>query len=99
MKLEQRVIGALRSVMDPEMGRDVWSMRLVRDLLVGEDGRVRLTFRPSSTACPLGFSLAVRIKEAVGKVPGVSGVDLRVQGFDRAQELDALLRRMDPRGP
>jgi metal-sulfur cluster biosynthetic enzyme len=93
--LRGRVIDALKGVVDPEIGQDVWSVRLVRELEVGEEGRVRLTFRPLSVTCPLGFSLAVKIREGIGRVPGVKKVELQVKGFQHAEELEALLRRMD----
>ena len=71
------------------------SMKLVRDLQVGENGRVNLTFRPSSVICPLGFQLGIDIKEAVQRVEGVNGVDVVVDGFIRADRLMNILKQMD----
>ena len=79
----------------PETGLDVMSMKLVRDLQVGENGRVNLTFRPSSVICPLGFQLGIDIKEAVQRVEGVNGVDVVVDGFIRADRLMNILKQMD----
>gem|GEM_PF-1517167 len=95
--LKDRVIQALKTVTDPETSMDVWRMKLVKDLEISEEGEVKMTFRPSSVACPLGFSLAARIKEAVKGVEGISGVRIRVDGFLYAGQLEKLLEEMDRR--
>ena len=84
----------LRQVIDPETGMDVIRMRLVRDLRVGQEGDVELTFRPSSILCPLGFQLGINIKEAVLDVPGVKSVRVHVDGFIHADQLRTLLAEM-----
>jgi|YNPBryantNP2012_1023418.scaffolds.fasta_scaffold88345_1 ATP-binding protein involved in chromosome partitioning len=93
-----QVIVALKTVVDPETSRDVWDMRLIRDIQVGEDGDVSLTFRPSSVVCPLAFTLAPRIKKAVQAVEGVRRVKINVEGFLQAERLNQLLESMDERG-
>jgi metal-sulfur cluster biosynthetic enzyme len=93
--LRDRIFAALEGVIDPETSLDVRRMKLVRDLEVRDNGDVSLTFRPSSVMCPLGFSLGARIKEAVQGVEGVSHVDVHVEGFVHAQQLDRLLKEMD----
>ena len=84
----------LRQVIDPETGMDVIRMRLVRDLRVGQEGDVELTFRPSSVLCPLGFQLGINIKEAVLDVPGVMSVQVHVDGFIHAEQLTKILMEM-----
>jgi cation diffusion facilitator family transporter len=81
----------LRGVIDGETGLDIMRMGLVRDLRI-EGGRVELTFRPTSPVCPMAFKIASDIREAVLSVPGVTDMDLRVKNYDRAAELEALLR-------
>jgi ATP-binding protein involved in chromosome partitioning len=95
MGLQQRIEEALARIIDPETGMDVMSMKLVRDLKVNEDGRVELTFRPSSVLCPLGFQLGINIKEAVQSVPGVASVQVQVDGFIHADQLRTILSQMD----
>jgi metal-sulfur cluster biosynthetic enzyme len=93
--LRDRIMEALEGVIDPETSLDVRRMKLVRDLQVQDNGEVSFTFRPSSVMCPLGFSLGTRIKEAVLGVEGVSHVNVKVEGFVHAQQLDRLLKEMD----
>ena len=95
MDLLEEIKRSLARVIDPETGMDVMRMRLVRDLKVNEDGRVELTFRPTSVLCPLGFQLGINIKEAVQSVPGVASVQVQVDGFIHADQLRTILSQMD----
>ncbi|MFP3871117.1 MAG: metal-sulfur cluster assembly factor [Syntrophobacteria bacterium] len=95
MGLQQKVEENLRQVLDPGTGMDVMSMKLVRDLKVEESGTVKLTFRPSSLLCPLGFQLGISIKEAIQAVSGVSSVEVNVDGFAHAEQLKKILAELD----
>ena len=88
--IEKRLAG----IIDPGAGLDVFRLGLVRDLEVSDKGEVSLVLRPSSPVCPVIFSLAPEIKEAIESVPGVARVLVRVENFNRAKELEALLKEM-----
>ena len=95
MGLLEKIKESLAQVIDSETGMDVMRMKLVRDLKVGQDGDVELTFRPSSVLCPLGFQLGINIKEAVLGVPGVKSVQINVDGFIHANQLLKILDEVD----
>jgi len=90
--LREAILARLSSVVDPETGADVVRMRLIEDLAVDEAGVVRYTFRPSSPLCPLAVVLALSIRQAVAEVEGVTGQEIEVIGYVRAEELNAMLR-------
>jgi metal-sulfur cluster biosynthetic enzyme len=92
MTLKDKIEQALREVIDPGTKLDVMRMKLVRDLAIDEDGRVKLTFRPSSPVCPMAFKLAYDIQTAVQQTDGVKGVEVNVSEYNRAEELAAVLR-------
>ncbi len=85
--IEERLAG----IIDPGAGLDVFRMGLVRDLEITERGNVSFTFKPSSPVCPMAFSLAPAIKEAIESVPGAGKVLVRIENFNRARDLEALL--------
>jgi metal-sulfur cluster biosynthetic enzyme len=82
----------LRSVIDPGVGVDVVSLRLIEDLTVDGAGVARYKFHPSSPLCPVAIPLALSIREAVAEVAGVTGQEIEVVGYMRAEELNAALR-------
>jgi metal-sulfur cluster biosynthetic enzyme len=95
--LRQAVLTRLSTVIDPETGADVVRMRLIENLAVDEKGVVRYAFRPSSPLCPLAVTLALSIRQAVAEVEGVSGQEIEVVGYIRAEELNAMLRELGER--
>ena len=95
--LRQAVLTRLSTVIDPETGVDVIRMRLIEDLAVDEKGMVRYAFRPSSPLCPLAVTLVLSIRQAVAEVEGVSGQEIEVVGYIRAEELNAMLQELGER--
>jgi metal-sulfur cluster biosynthetic enzyme len=93
MTLKDKVEQVLRGVIDPGTKLDIMRMKLVRELAVDQDGRVSLTFRPSSPVCPMAFKLAYDIQTAVQQTEGVKEVEVKVAGYDRADELTEVLKQ------
>ena len=86
-KLHEAILEKLSTVIDPETGVDVVRMRLIEYLMVDENGRVSYKFRPSSPLCPIAAPLSLMIQKAVAGVEGVSGQELQIVGYLRAEEL------------
>ncbi len=91
--LEEDIFERLRSVIDPETNTDVVRMRLVENLWADTLGKVRYSFRPSSFVCPIAVSLAMDIKNAVAKVPGVTSQEIAVEGYFAAEDLEKLINQ------
>lgn len=71
---------------------DVIWMRLIKNLTVDRGmGLVRLTFRPSSPVCPLAFKLAMENNGKLRGLKGVNRVDINVEGFLQAEQLQHIL--------
>jgi len=92
MDLKDKVIEKLKTVIDPETGMDVVSMRLIKDLTVMNEGKVSFKFRPSSSVCPLVFPLAFKIQKAVKEIEGVKGLEMVVTDHRMSEELNGLLK-------
>lgn len=88
--LKEKVVERLKGVVDPETGFDVMTMGLIRDLEIN-DYIVSLTFRPSSSLCPLGFKLALMIKEAIRRIPEVRKIRIKAIDFIHADQLNRFL--------
>jgi metal-sulfur cluster biosynthetic enzyme len=91
--LRAAILSRLSKVIDPETEVDVVRMRLIEDLTVDEAGVAHYKFRPSSPLCPLAVPLALSIREAVAGVDGVTGQEMEVVGYVKADELNAILAR------
>ncbi len=71
------VLAALRRVKDPELGMDVVSMGMIRDLVVRGD-EVDFTLELTTPACPFNAQIEQAVREAVQGVKGVKSVKMRV---------------------
>jgi ATP-binding protein involved in chromosome partitioning len=69
---ERSILEALKAVKDPEIGRDLVSLGMVKDLKVAA-GRVSLTLELTTPACPLRDRIAQDVRSAIAKVvPGAT---------------------------
>jgi len=71
------VLSALSRVMDPELGRDLVSLSMIRNVAVS-GGDVSLDLVLTTPACPLKAQIRDAVEKAVLSIPGVSSVDVRV---------------------
>ncbi len=60
--LKDRVINALKEVVDTEINMNVIDGKMIFDLEVTEE-RVSLKFRPTSPICPIALKLATEVKD------------------------------------
>lgn len=73
----ETVLEALRGVSEPEIGEDVVSLGMIRDVEV-EGGSVRFTLELTTPASPCREELQRRVAEAVRGLPGVAEVRVEV---------------------
>jgi len=71
----EQVMAALKTVQDPELHRDIVSLGMVKALSVN-DGKVAFTVELTTPACPLRESIEGDCKRALGKIPGITSIDI-----------------------
>jgi radical SAM protein len=69
------VTEALRTVFDPELGMSIVDLGLVYDVQV-TGGHVAVTMTLTAPGCPIHDVMPAWVREAVGRLPGVTGVDV-----------------------
>ena len=76
-EIQDQVMAALSTVIEPELHRDIVSLNMVRDLeIVGDTARFTIVL--TTPACPLKNVFLERCQAAVvGKVPGIQKLDIR----------------------
>ncbi|MDQ6686990.1 MAG: P-loop NTPase, partial [Actinomycetota bacterium] len=74
----EQVEAALATVNDPEIKRPITELGMVEAVEVDDTGKVALTVLLTVAGCPLKDTIKRDVTTAVGAVPGVTGVDLRL---------------------
>lgn len=74
---EKKVYEALKKVIDPELGKDLVSANMIRDLKV-DGSKVSFKLMLTSSACPLKKELEENARAAVLSVKGVKDVEIEV---------------------
>jgi len=71
-ELNERVIGALRTVYDPEMPVNIYDLGLIYDLDVTDAGVVNIRMTLTAPGCPVAQTFPGIVEQAVASVPGVN---------------------------
>jgi ATP-binding protein involved in chromosome partitioning len=85
---ETAVYDALRTVQEPELGGDLVSRQMIKDLVL-DGSRVAFTIELTTPACPLKDQIEAEVRQALSPL-GVSEVDVA---------WGATVRRASPRSP
>jgi len=82
MLTETAIRDALRAVQEPELGRDIIALDMVKDVAVAADDRVSLTVQLTTPACPLKDEIEHNIHSTLEAL-GASAVDVTWSAYVR----------------
>jgi ATP-binding protein involved in chromosome partitioning len=74
---QEAVIEALSNVQEPELHKDLVTLKMIRDLKI-EGGKVNFTIVLTTPACPLKSQIEREARQAVASVPGVAEVEIKM---------------------
>src|SRR5207302_11050434 len=81
MPTREQVIDALRSVIDPELRRDIVELEMVRSVGIHENGVVDVMVSLTTAGCPVRSHFQTGVADAVPDNAGVTGVHGRFDGL------------------
>ena len=90
----EQVNEALSRVMDPEIGRPITELDMVKSVTIGTGGVVEVGIYLTVAGCPMRDAITSRVTEAVAVLSGVTGVrvDLDVMSEEQRGALQTRLR-------
>ncbi len=94
----EQVTQALSRVLDPDIRRPITELGMVKDVAVAPEGSVRVDVWLTVAGCPMKDKITNDVTAAVGKVPGVSKVQvgLDVMSDQQRRGLQEQLRGGEP---
>jgi len=76
MPTRDQVIDSLRSVIDPELRRDIVELEMVRSVEVHENGVVDVMVSLTTPGCPIRSHFQTGVNDSIRKLDGVTGVNI-----------------------
>ncbi len=98
MVTPEQITDALRNVMDPELGRNIVDLGMVRDVTV-RDGQVSFTFALTTLACPLRGQMVENAKQEIAKLDGNLDVIVNLVEMTDAEKQELLGQQGDQDKP
>ncbi|MGQ7791649.1 SUF system Fe-S cluster assembly protein [Faunimonas sp. B44] len=77
-RLTGDIIGALKSVYDPEIPADIYELGLIYKVDIDDDRQVSIDMTLTAPGCPVAGEMPHWVEDAVGAVAGVSGVKANI---------------------
>jgi ATP-binding protein involved in chromosome partitioning len=81
---KEQILEVLSAIKDPDLGRDVVSLGMIKELAITDEGRVSFTFELTTPACPVRDRFQTMARQLVTDLPGVTAVDLKMTANVRA---------------
>lgn len=78
MVTKDQVIEKLKQVDDPELHIDVWTLEIIYDIDIHEDGKVHINMTFTTPFCPYGPALVNEIRMKVNEIEGVEDTNVDV---------------------
>jgi FeS assembly SUF system protein len=77
-RMGEDIIGALKTVYDPEIPADLYELGLIYKIVIDDDRMVNIEMTLTSPACPSAAELPGQIKHAVTSVSGVRDAKIAI---------------------
>jgi FeS assembly SUF system protein len=77
-RLTDNIVAALKTVYDPEIPVDIYELGLIYTVDVDDDRFVKIDMTLTAPGCPVAGDMPGWVENAVGVVPGVSGVKVNL---------------------
>ena len=87
--LKETVISVLKTIYDPEIPVDIWTLHLVYEVHVDEEGNVRIVMTVTAPNCPVAETLPTEVRNRVQAIMGVKKADVELT-FDPVWSIDML---------
>ena len=77
-EIKERILGALETVIDPELGIDIVNLGLIYELELNNQGNLVVKMTLTTMGCPLGDMITQQILDALVEVPEVKNTEVKL---------------------
>ena len=87
--LKETVISVLKTIYDPEIPVDIWTLHLIYGVDVDDEGNVKIVMTVTAPNCPVAETLPAEVRNRLQAIMGVKKVDVELT-FDPVWSIDML---------
>ena len=88
-QLKETVISVLKTIYDPEIPVDIWTLHLIYGIDVDADGNVKIVMTVTAPNCPVAEVLPGEVQQRVQAIMGVKNVEVELT-FDPVWDINML---------
>ena len=78
LRIEEDIVKMLKTVFDPEIPVDVYSLGLVYRIDLNDDGDVDIDMTLTAPNCPMADFIFEDVKQKIASIDGVKGVNVNL---------------------
>ena len=77
-KIEEKIVEYLRTVVDPEIAVDIYSLGLVYKIDLADDGALTIDMTLTAPNCPMADFIVEDVNQKMSSIPGVTSVTVNI---------------------
>ena len=77
-ELGKEIVGAIKTIFDPEIPVDIYELGLIYDVFVNEDYDVKILMTLTTPNCPVAESLPLEVKNKVAEISDVKSAEVEM---------------------
>lgn len=78
LKIEEKIVEYLRTVVDPEIAVDIYSLGLVYKIDLADDGALTIDMTLTAPNCPMADFIVEDVNQKLSSIPGVTSVSVNI---------------------
>lgn len=78
IKIEEKIIEYLRTVVDPEMAVDIYSLGMIYNIDLDDSGNLTIDMTLTAPGCPMADFLMEDVRQKMSSVEGVKSVQVNL---------------------
>ena len=77
-QIEETIVKYLRTVVDPEIAVDIYSLGLVYKIDLADDGALNIDMTLTAPNCPMADFIVEDVNMKLSSIPGVTAVNVNI---------------------
>lgn len=78
LKIEEKIVEYLRTVVDPEIAIDIYSLGLVYKIDLADDGALNIDMTLTAPNCPMADFIVEDVNQKMMSIDGVTSVNVNI---------------------